>query len=186
MEDRMCRTLRAAAIGLSLVLTWPAISRAQPAATSLGELRSLGPQISNVTVTDNQGRQFRGTLVDVSDTRLTLRVAGDIRWFGATDVASVRVRKDDPLLNGALIGAATGAGLTSLYFLDNECHRDPACYQAVAVYGAIGAVAGLGLDALIHRQVVVYAARPRAARHDYGVMPVLGRGRTGVRVTIGF
>ena len=88
----------------------------------------------------------------------------------------------DSLVNGALIGAAIGGGLTSLYFLDNECHDDPACCQAVAAYAGIGALVGMGIDALIHRDV----SGTRGARSVLKVGPFFARARKGVRVTFAF
>ena len=69
-------------------------------------------------------------------------------------------------------------------FLDNECRDDPACYTALAVYAGIGALAGLGIDALIHRDVVVYTAPPPSAQRAFTVAPFVARGRSGVRSTI--
>ena len=106
----------------------------------------------------------------------------ELRCFDAVDVDSVRVRKEDSLANGALIGAAVGSGLTSLIFLDNECRDDPSCYASVAVYGGIGAAAGLIVDALIHRNLVVYAAPSRRGP----LLAVGPMGLKGVRLTIRF
>ena len=97
----------------------------------------------------------------------------------------MRLRKGDSLINGALIGAAMGGGLTSLLFLDNECRDDAACYGAVAAYGGAGALAGLAVDAMIHRTVVVYAAPP-GTRQSFTATPIVARRRAGVRLTIGF
>ena len=85
-----------------------------------------------------------------------------------------------------LIGAAAGGGLSSLMFLDNECRDDPVCYTALAVYAGLGALAGLGIDALIHRDIVVYTAPSLSAQRAYIVAPLLERGRNGVRLTIAF
>ena len=89
------------------------------------------------------------------------------------------------LADGALIGAAISGGLSSLIFLDNECHTDPACYQAVAIYAGLGAVVGLGIDALIRGHVVVYTARPRV-QNRLVVAPIVARGGKGVRLTLSF
>ena len=135
-----------------------------------------------VTLTDGNGHEFRGTIADVSESRLCLQIGREFRCFEAVDVGSVRVRKEDSLANGALIGAAVGSGLTSLIFLDNECRDDPSCYAAVAFYGGIGAAAGLIVDAFIHGSLVVYAAPSR----EGPVLTVGPMGLKGVRLTIVF
>jgi hypothetical protein len=55
----------------------------------------------------------------------------------------------------------------------------------VAVYAGIGGLAGLGIDALLHRDDVVYTAPPAGAQR-LTVAPLLARGRNGVRLTIVF
>jgi hypothetical protein len=163
-----------------------ATADAQPVASSLAEVKGLASAASKVTVTDTKGQEFRGTIAEASESVLSLRIGSDIRRFDAVDVRSVRVRKEDSLANGALIGAVVGGGLTSLLFLDNECRDDPVCYSAVAVYAGIGAVAGLAIDALLHGTVVVFTAPPPGAQHLFTVAPMVARGGRGVWLTIAF
>ena len=177
---------RSGVLGPVVALMWASGAGAQPIASSLEDVRALVGANPNVTVTDTSGQEFRGTITDAAESGLSLRSAGATRRFQAADVRTIRVRTPDSLVNGALIGAAIGGGLTSLYFLDNECHDDPACDQAVAVYGGIGALAGLGIDALIHRNVVVYTSPTRGARPAATLAPMIARGRKGIRVTVAF
>jgi hypothetical protein len=178
--------LRSGFLGLTVVMMWASAADAQPVAPSLAELNGLGQVKSNVTVTDTNGREFRGRIADASESLLSLRIGSEIRRFDKAEVRSVRVRTEDSLANGALIGAAVAGGLTSLQFLDNECRDDPACYEALTVYAGIGALAGLGIDALIHGNVVVYTAPAPGAHHMLTVAPMVARGRKGVRLTIAF
>src|SRR5262245_883511 len=157
-----------------LALAWADAAGAQPAATSLEALRPLADAASTVTVTDEDGREFRGTIADASATRLSLRVGREIRQFPAADVRTVRVRKEDSLANGAWIGALVGGGSAAFGFLDNECRDDPACYAAVAWCAGIGAAAGLGIDALVRDEATVYQAGPRPQAFRLG--PMMGRG----------
>jgi hypothetical protein len=170
---------------LTFVLTWANTTSAQPIASSLEELKRLAGADAKATVTDASGQEFRGTIADASESLLSLRIGSGIRQFQAADVRSVRLRKQDSLVNGALVGAAVSGGLTSLMFLDNECHNDPVCYQAVAVYAGIGALAGLGVDALIHASVVVFSA-PAAGARVVRVAPIVAREGKGVRLTVAF
>ena len=60
------------------------------------------------------------------------------------------------------------------------------CYKAVAIYAGIGALAGVGIDALIHGSVVVYTARAPGAPHVLTMAPIVARGRNGVRLMFAF
>jgi hypothetical protein len=188
-DEPLEAAMRSAQIRFSLLsllfgLTCASAAGAQQV-MSLEELERLRNTSTTITVTDRNGREFRGTVADASETRLSLWMSGAIHRFDVGDVRSVRVRRDDGWLDGALLGAAVGGGLSALMFLDNECRDDPACYAAVAVYAGIGGLAGLGIDALLHRDDVVYTAPPAGAQR-LTVAPLLARGRNGVRLTIVF
>ena len=172
-------------LGVACGLLFVRAAAGQPVST-FEELEALETASATVAVIDENGREFRGTVTDVSEMGLALRVAGTIRQFAAGDIRSIRARKEDSLLNGALFGAAIAGGLTSLMFLDNECRDDAACYTAVGIYGGLGALAGLGIDALIHRSVVVYTAPARGARRVFTVAPFMAGERTGACLTIAF
>jgi len=79
----------------------------------------------------------------------------------------------DSLVNGAVIGAAIGAG-TGIAFThavrDSDLTASQYAYGAV-VMGAIGAGIGLGIDALIHRS----ATRPTRVRPRVLFAPAVGR-----------
>jgi hypothetical protein len=176
---------RSGLLGVIVGLICAGTAAAQPA-TTLGGLETLENGNERVTVTDTAGRQFSGTLADVSETQLALKTSGETRQFSAQDIRSVRVRKGDSLRNGTLTGAAIGGGVTSLIFLDNECHDDPFCYTVVGVWTGIGALIGMGVDALIHRNVVVYTAPPSGARREFIVVPFGGRNAAGLRLGVAF
>ena len=175
---------RSGAIGSMLVLASAVTAAAQPATAALEDLRVLEDTASTVIVTDRDGREFRGTIADASGSLLSIRRGRQIRDFQVEDVRSIRVRKEDPLGDGAVIGALVGGGSVALVFLDNECRDDPACYASVGWCAGIGALAGLGIDALVRDEVVVYPAAPRTQALRVG--PIAGRGRRGVRLTIAF
>lgn len=176
---------RSAVLGSLIELASGTAAGAQPAA-SLEALRPLADAASTVIVIDAHGREVRGTIADASSTELSLRAGGTIHRFPAADVRTVRVRKDDSLADGALIGALVGGGSVALNFLDNECHDDPACYAAVGWCAGIGALAGIGIDALVRDEAVVYSAGAPRASQAIRVAPLAGRGRKGVRLTIAF
>ena len=51
---------------------------------------------------------------------------------------------------------------------------------------SLAKLAGVVIDALIHRTMVVYSAPPPSAQRAYLVAPLIARGRNGVRLTIAF
>jgi hypothetical protein len=159
---------------------------AQSGAWSAAELQRLADTLAIVTVTDTTGRESRGRITGVSDSLLSLSAGNDIRTFPADTIRSVRVRKEDPVLNGALTGAAVSGGLASLMFLDNECRDDPVCYEATGVYAGVGALVGLGIDMLIHRSVIVYSASASRSEVVVTVASLLTHERKGLRLTIRF
>ena len=109
-----------AMLGAALLALTAMAAPAQPVATTFDALQHLGNGTA-VTLADGTGHEWRGTMTDVSRSRICLQLRRRVQCFDAVDVNAVRVRKDDSLVNGALIGAAVGGGLTSLIFLDNEC-----------------------------------------------------------------
>jgi hypothetical protein len=172
-------------LGAVALVAVSATSSAQPVASSLDELKGLAIATSTVKVTDSTGQEVKGRLIGVSSSELTLRTGDATRTFESSQVRTVRLRKEDSLVNGALIGAAVGGGLSSLIFLDNECRNDPDCYTYVAVNAAIGTFVGIGIDALLHGYRVVYAAPTPMAR-AIAVRPFVTPAAKGVRVTMTF
>ena len=185
MNDAVAR-LRPGLLGVLIVLAGAGNASAQQPVSSLDQLDALRNTNSRVIVSDAAGREFRGTVAGATSAALSLLMGKNTRQFPAAEIRLVRVRREDSLLNGALIGAAVGGGAALAYFLDNECRDDPACYVAVGVNAGVGALAGLGIDALIHRNVVVYAPSTSGPPYRLVLAPLAGRGRTGVRLTIGF
>lgn len=88
--------------------------------------------------------------------------------------------QSDSLLNGACIGAAIGAG-TGVAFThatrDSDLTFGQYAYGAL-IFGAIGAGAGLGMDALFHRSRPATGAAPRGLF----LAPVVWRDVKGVAV----
>ena len=101
------------------------------------------------------------------------------------DQGAVRIerRKNDSVLNGALIGAAAGVGTGIAYCLMMEpweiCN-DPG---SLSLFGALGAGIGIGIDALIREREVIYKSENSTGLH---VAPMVGRGTKGVRLGVRF
>ena len=136
-----------------------------------------------VEVIDDQGQEIRGKVRTLSAATLTLDRAGqptEIPFERITQIA----RPGDGLGNGALIGLGAGAafGLLAATAGTDTCegYYEPCGPGWVAgstlVFGAIGAGIGVGVDALVHHDRVIYRRGPRRQTR---VAPVLGPGVAG-------
>ncbi len=174
---------------LVVCLAVPLTAFAQGIATSYRELTLLVRPGDTVTITDTSGQRVSGKITDLSPSSLALMVDGQPREWRESDVATVTRREADSLFNGALIGLAAGAG-TAAVTLAAVVHHDS--YDGELSTGQItgimmltaagGAGLGLGIDAGVTRQRVVFQRRTLAM----SVSPLLGPARAGGRLTIGF
>jgi hypothetical protein len=118
---------------------------------------------TTVWITDSGGREHRVRIVGVSDGVVTAVDGDEIERVRAIDVMKVSVRRSDSVLNGALIGAgaavATGLLLCSLTETWDNCRDDAGPMLRI---GAIGAGAGVGIDALVRGRRTLYE-RPAGA-----------------------
>ncbi len=143
----------------------------------------------SVEVIDDQGREIKGkvSLMSVATVRL-------VRDGKTTEIPFDRItqisRPPDSLANGALIGLAGGAayGLLGSTVGTSDCDYDGPCYNeagyiigATLVFGAIGAGIGVGVDALIRRNRVIYR---RDADVQARLAPVVAPGVRGAVVAI--
>ena len=108
-------------------------------------------QGQKVSVTDSQGRVFKGSVLEVSADSLAMEIRR-----GRVDVRRaeiLRIDRVDDLKNGALTGALVGAGLLvvdALVSREDGLYLTPAGYAVFAgIYCGLGAGAGAGIDALI-------------------------------------
>jgi len=144
----------------------------------------------SVEIIDDQGREVRGKVGVMSVG--TVRLVRDGR---VTEIPFDRItqisRPPDSLANGALIGLASGAAFgligstvgtddcDEIYY---ECYGGPGyVIGSTLIFGGIGAGIGVGVDALIRRNRVIY-------RRDSGVQtrlaPVVAPGVKGVVVAM--
>ena len=156
--------------------------RDQPA-PALGAVLTPG---TTAWITDSSGREEQVRIAGVSNDIVTATAAdSSSRRFRTADIARIRVRQPDSLLNGALIGAGVGVvselGICSLMETWDTCRDDGGPMLA---FGGLGAIAGLAIDALIHRRRTVYERGPGAVQLH--VAPVIGVRATGVRFSVRF
>jgi hypothetical protein len=181
----MTPMLRARLVLAASLLASPAFAQSDGA--SMRTLVKLGQTLE---VIDDQGQEVRGRVRSLSADALTLDRKGtqtEIPFQRITQIA----RPNDNLANGALIGLGAGVafGLVGatvgtddcdeVYY---ECYGGPRFIAAAAlVFGAIGAGIGVGVDALIHRERVIYR---RDGRRQTRVAPVVGPGVGGAVVSV--
>ena len=107
----------------------------------------------------------------------------ELRRLDGQQAVRIERRRNDSVLNGALIGAAAGvaSGLLLCRTMEPwEVCNDPGPLVRV---GALGAAIGIGIDALIRKREVIYQ-RPEAAQVH--VAPLVGRGTKGVQLGLRF
>jgi hypothetical protein len=163
------------------------------ALTDAQNLRGQLKDGQKVSITDDQGQQFDGTIRVLAPAGLNLLVDGK-----TVDIPYDRIvrvdRPNDSLANGALIGLGSGAalGLVGVYtsFDHGECSPvDESCGNAqtadyvggALLMGGLGTAVGVGIDALIHRNREIY--RRGNAAHTT-LAPAIGRGMRGVVVSM--
>lgn len=166
------------------VLGAAAASAQPPSGAGLNLETALIPG-RTVWITDSSGLEEETRIVGLSGGIVTTAVGEDIRRLRTADVMRVRVRHSDPVINGALIGA--GAALASGLFLCRLTETWENCRDDVGPMlriGAIGAGAGIGIDALIRRRRTIYEAAHGSTRLH--AAPIVGRRTRGLQVSISF
>jgi hypothetical protein len=163
---------------------------AQGVASSFGQLEVLVGPGDTITVIDLAGREAEGRIGMLSRDRLTVVTRAGSWELGEADVALIRQRRGDPLRNGAIIGAAAGAGygLVLLAIMvganDGGGPIPVGVLAGMVVFTGVGAAAGAGIDALITSRQVIYRKSPGSNR--FSVSPLVGIGRRGAAVTLKF
>ena len=169
----------------ALLTSIPALTAAQT--VSFADLSKYVKVGQVVALTDADGRRAEGKVAEIGATSVALRIDGATLTFPEAAVRRVVVK--DSLLNGTLIGFAAGAvpgamlGALFRQYCENEATScDAMPVVAGALYGAIGAGAGAGIDALIRRSLDV--APPGRVRMT--LSPSIAPGRQGLQVSVRF
>ena len=82
-------------------------------------------------------------------------------------------------VGGAAFGLLVGLGL-------REYGGGVYIPLSIAIYGGLGAGIGVGIDALITSDQMIYDARARSSSAGWRIAPVITRERTGIAVSLGF
>ena len=114
---------------------------------------------------------------------LAAAASDELRRLDNQGAVRIERRRNDSVLNGALIGAAVGVASGLLLCRATEpwevCN-DPGPLVRV---GALGAAIGIGIDALIREKEVVYGGPGSKQLH---VAPMVGRDTKGVQFGLRF
>jgi hypothetical protein len=163
---------------------------AQAVASSFEQLSVLVKPGDRITLVDVAGTETDGRIGLLTRDRLTLLTPAGPRNLSESDVEQIRQRRGDSLRNGAIIGAAAGAGYGLAMLAITAAYSDgggvipSGVVSGMVLFTGLGAAAGVGIDALITRRQVIYRARPGESR--FTVSPMLGGGRRGAAVTVRF
>jgi hypothetical protein len=162
---------------------------AQGVAATFDQLGVLVKPGDKISVVDVNGREAEGRIGKLSSDTLTLVTDAGPRQFGEVEVANIRQRRGDSLLNGAIIGAVAGTAyfVTGLALLGDGDGGNVIVGTAIVggvLFVGMGAAAGAGIDALIVRRQLIY--QKAAAGSRVSVSPLFGRGRRGAAVTVTF
>jgi len=183
------RTRKSRLVSLGLLFTaFAGCCQAQELAGSFEQLRVLVKPGDRVSVVDTRGQEVRGPISELSSSALALNVSGTPIRFLEGQIDAIRQRRPDPLANGAKWGLAVGAGLGVLAGIGLASEYEEGGGTLIPVlafaYGAIGAGAGAGIDALISSEQVIFARH--GSRAAVTVRPRLRRGGPAVLATFGF
>ncbi len=149
-----------------------------PSAVKLGE---------QVRIVGMDGKAISGRVAEMSPSGLVLLSGGMRKEVTAGAVQRIQRDERDSLLNGAMIGLSTGAGLVLLSAASTCRYCNGRDWQmfglAAAVYGGVGAAIGAGIDALIRDHTVIYQ-RSDGTRASLAVAPIVGSKTKGVQLAL--
>ena len=150
---------RTAVIVLILVglLCVPAQAQVIPGRWEKVQTLPLGPQI---TVELKSGDRLKGQFEELSPSELLLRTGSTQAGIPRADIERISTREADSLVNGAIIGAGVVVGFVLVGHAIAEGGSVTLSSVAyTAIWAAITAASGVGLDALKKTEVVLYQAR---------------------------
>jgi hypothetical protein len=161
--------------------------QAQGVASNLRELQLLVRPGETVTVTDAQGREVKGEIQTLSPSLLALSDRSGSHEWTESDIVSIRQRKSDSLGNGALWGLAVGAGVVLVAGLSTaEGPDEDWVWLAAAFYGGVGAGIGVGIDAMIKKDYVIFEPSSAPPPTEVRLVPLLTPKRQGLLVSVAF
>jgi len=141
--------------------------QAASAQSDAARIRQRVKEGQKVRITDDQGREWHGRVVNLTPDSLTV-VTDDRERRDLPYTMILRIdRPHDNLANGALIGFASGAAFALAAIISEEYDCKPGylfCAEPTAgaylvgplVFGGLGAAVGVGIDALIRKDPTLF------------------------------
>jgi hypothetical protein len=174
---------------LLLLLVCANRAAAQTVASTFDQLRVLVKAGDKISIVDAAGAEVSARLMTLSHDTMALDTESGPRLLGEADVVQIRQRRQDSLVNGAIIGAAAGTAyvVTALAVLSDSDGGDVIIASAIAgtvMFAGMGAAAGAGIDALIARRQVIFQRAASGGR--VSVSPLVRRGGLGAVVAVRF
>jgi len=191
---RLARTLVAILVSIVIAIVAPAIAAAQEPVKSFDQLNTRLKPDDTVWVTDARGREIEGRIESLGPDAIKLD-AGGARIFAAADVGLIRDGRRDSLKNGTLIGLGIGGGLAAAWCISAASTDDPAispgveCLEGAVVFGGLGTLFGLAIDAANPGKGRVAYRAPGsrgAAAARLSIVPVVTPRAKGVAVSFAF
>ena len=149
---------------LLLVFSYSPLAFAQTASSNDWTVVQQLKTDERLIVRQKDGKQFKGTMIEATDTTLTIDRDGKPFSIARTDVRQVSViegkaQKGKWALIGAGVGAGAGAGVGAVKYSDNV--DDSELWVPVGImFGAgFGALGGMLFGQSTRKRVMVYDAR---------------------------
>ncbi len=178
-------------LAASLLVAATRPTSAQVPARNFGELALKVKTGDTVYVTgDTGGHEDEARVLELTPALLVVSVDGLRRELTESQVDRIRQRVPDSRKNGALIGFLVGAagataGGVALASPEGSCKAG--CIAANVAYGGgIGALVGLGIDALIQGRKDIYVKSDGRRSHNVGVSPFVSKQAKGLSLTVRF
>jgi hypothetical protein len=161
------RTARTLLLLAAVVIPGAGLAQPAPPDVDLSNVLNVGDA---VRVEDAAGQTWKGTVTRLAATELEMAVDGTRTMVRTADLREVAVAGDS-LVNGTLIGFGAGGALGLAMGSFSGEYRAEDAVAGLLIFGGVGAGLGLGVDALIRGERVVYRRAPTAQ-----LLPFLTRG----------
>lgn len=149
---------------LLLVFSYSPLAFAQTASSNDWAVVQQLKTNERLIVRQKDGKQLKGTMIEATDTTLTIDRDGKPLSIARTDVRQVTViegkaQKGKWALIGAGIGAGAGAGVGAAKYSSNVDDSELWVPVGIMFGTGIGAVSGLLFGASTRKRLMVYDAR---------------------------
>jgi hypothetical protein len=146
-------------------------------------------QGERIRVTDRDGQSTRGEFRGFAGDRIQVEVDGAVRELAEESVRTIRVRRPDPVWDGALVGILASSPLIFLNLALSDTSSAGSVVPQIMLGALLWGAVGAGIDALIVGERTVYRDGPGGAavsRLRARVCPIAVAAGGGVAVQLRF